>query len=124
MKNNISAFIVGIAILATGSCIAQGTLTGQNINYVVDNKILVPGKTSESQLSTLTVDQNTQVVTYMTDLGAPQQSVVTQGSPLRKDLVTFKIYDNLGREPITYSSFKSADGNGTFKSGLPSPEFF
>ncbi|MCA6380528.1 MAG: hypothetical protein IM613_02595 [Cytophagales bacterium] len=90
----------------------------------MNNSILVPGKTSEAQLSTLTIQETTQSVTYLTGSGRVEQSVITKGSPLQKDIVSFQSYDAFGREATKYLPYISTESNGAFKPALPSTEYY
>lgn len=97
--------------------LAQGTFTGQNRNYRVKNKILVP-ITSESALTTLNKTQSQQMVEYLDDQGKPIQSINVQGSPAGKDMVAVKEFDNLGREATNYLPMATSATDGRYKSGL------
>ncbi|MBL7877993.1 MAG: hypothetical protein JNL53_20170 [Cyclobacteriaceae bacterium] len=96
---------------------AQGTFSGQNRNYRVKNKILVP-ITSEAALTTLTKFQSAQVVEYLDDQGKPIQAINVQGSPLGKDVVDIKVFDNLGRETMQYLPMVSTATDGRYKPDL------
>ncbi|MEK6780697.1 MAG: DUF6443 domain-containing protein [Bacteroidota bacterium] len=90
---------------------------GLNMNYIIANTILVGNISNESSTTNLTVDQLSQTVQYFDGLGRPIQSVNTQGSPLKQDVVQPIVYDAFGREyrkylPVTY------EANGIYKAGL------
>ena len=119
-------FLIGIALLATLTiCNGQSpTIPVQNRNYTVSNGILVPGKTTEAQLSTLTIQETTQSVTYLTGSGRVEQTVITKGSPLQKDIVSFQSYDAFGREATKYLPYVSTESSAAFKPSLPSAEYY
>lgn len=93
-------------------------LSGQNLNYIVSNTILVPGITNADDVNGLSAELNSQVVQYFDDLGRPVQTVSTQGSPLKKDIVQPIVYDAFGRTTLNYLPYVSVDGNGRYKSGF------
>lgn len=94
-----------------------GSLTGQNLNYRVKNQLLVP-ITSEGGLSGLTVDQTSQVVEYMDEQGKTIQSIIVQGSPDKKDVVSVNVYDEIGRMPTRYLPMVSTASDGRYKANL------
>jgi hypothetical protein len=85
-----------------------------NYNYVRESIIQVSGQTPET-VATLTADQKSVTTTYFDGLGRPQQTVTTQGSPLRKDVVQPIVYDALGRETIKYLPYVDPGVDGFFK---------
>lgn len=113
-----------LAIINVGAWGQSPSIPAQNRNYQVTNRILVPGKTVETQLSTLTIQETTQSVEYLTGSGKTEQTVVTKGSPLQKDVVSFKVYDSYGREATKYLPYASAESNAAFKSSLPSIDYY
>lgn len=94
----------------------QSQFQGQSLNYIVSNTILKPGVTNELQVAGLTVDENSQSIQYFDGLGRSIQSVITQGSPDKKDIVQPVVYDAFGREAVKYLPFVSAETNGWYKS--------
>lgn len=85
----------------------------QNVNYIITNTILVSGK-SEADVNTLPVDERSQSTQYFDALGRLIQTVVTQGSPKRSDIIQPIVYDEFGREAVKYLPY--VDGNsGMFK---------
>ena len=87
---------------------------GQDMNYIVTNTILSADKKTDTDLSTLTIGELAQSTTYFDGLGRPIQSVTTQGSPTKKDMVQPIAYDALGREPKKYLPY-TAGNNGQYK---------
>lgn len=123
MKHLCFAFF--LLFVGANFCFAQSpSIPAQNRNYTVSNKILVPGKTSESQLTTLTIQETAQSVEYFNGSGKPEQTVITKGSPSQKDVVSFRVYDSYGREATKYLSYGSIESNAMFKTALPSAEYY
>ncbi|MES2734501.1 MAG: FG-GAP-like repeat-containing protein, partial [Bacteroidota bacterium] len=86
----------------------------QDLNYITTNTILVPGKRVEADLNELIAEELSQSTTYFDGLGRPIQSVATQGSPSKKDMVQPIAYDAFGREPLKYLPY-TAEQNGLYK---------
>jgi RHS repeat-associated protein len=104
--------------LATSSPFSvKGQFDNPFANAVSTNRISVKGISDLSIVSQLTVDSASQNVQYLDGLGRPIQSVVTQSSPLRSDMVTLAGYDLLGREPRKYLPLTFQD-DGRYKTGL------
>jgi RHS repeat-associated protein len=89
-------------------------LEGQNVNYITENGILIEGIQTESQISSLLVEQVTQSTTYYDGLSRAVQRVVTQGSPLKRDIVQVFSYDAFGRENKKYLPYTGGN-DGKFK---------
>lgn len=98
--------------------------TSQNINFIVSNTILVDNILTETSIKSLPVESNGQSIQYFDGLGRPIQTVVTQGSPQKFDLVQPVEYDAFGREVKKYLPYVSTQTNGWYKtsalSGLQS----
>src|SRR5690606_11448105 len=89
--------------------------SGQNMNYIVSNTILRPGVT-EGDIDTLSINSMSQTIQYFDGLGRPIQTVMTQGSPDRKDIVQPVVYDAFGREAKKYLPYApDGTGNGWYK---------
>ncbi len=87
-----------------------------NDNYIKSKKALI-GITGD--IITITnPDQVVDNTQYMDGLGRPVQSIVNQGSPLKKDFVQPILYDAYGRQVRNYLPFVSTQNNGLFKSGI------
>ncbi len=93
-------------------------LEGLNMNYIVSNTILVEGVTAMEDVDELTVQEKTQTIQYFDGLGAPMQTVVTQGSPLMKDIVQQSVYDGFGREHRKYLPVVVNRNSGWYKPGI------
>ncbi|MCE2935794.1 MAG: DUF6443 domain-containing protein [Cyclobacteriaceae bacterium] len=126
LKSFLINYLQGLLLLgvAASSTAQSPNIPAQNRNYVVRNQILVPGKTTEAQLNTLTIQETSQQVQYLNGNGRVEQTVSTKGSPQQRDLVSFQIYDAFGREAVKYLPFTSTESNGAFKLAQPSTEFF
>ncbi|WP_162347415.1 DUF6443 domain-containing protein [Pontibacter fetidus] len=101
-----------------GACYSQASITvsPNNYNYIVSNIILEEGKKTVESLEQLGADKREQNVTYLDGLGREVQTIITQGSPLGKDLVQPFAYDVYGRKEKSYLPYAANDGNGFFKS--------
>ena len=90
-------------------------LSGQNANYVAVNTIQSGNIDALSAVATLTPESLQQQVQYFDGLGRPVQTVITQGSPSKQDIVSPLVYDALGREYRSYRPFVASD-DGYYKS--------
>ena len=90
---------------------------GFNQNYIITNTVLVPNIIEESLIPTYynTVAKIQQSITYFDGLGRPIQSVVTQGSPNKNDIVFPVEYDAFGREAKKYLPYVHDASNGWYK---------
>jgi hypothetical protein len=95
----------------------QGLGGQQNINYVTSNVIQREG-VAEGGESLLDAQSLSQAVQYFDGLGRPIQSVVTQGSPLGKDVVQPFVYDGMGREFRQYLPVVVCTTDGWYKPTL------
>lgn len=114
-KGNAVAFTAPTFILSYG-------VDAINKNLIAVNDVLVPNIKTTSSIRTLTVEQNSQVIQYFDGLGRLIQTVSTQGSPSKADLVSPVFYDGLGREskkylPVSIGNAPSAP-NGWYKPNL------
>jgi hypothetical protein len=107
----------GLTSLPSSPFTLTSQLGGVDRNYVVTNTVLVDNITDPSTLDNLPIDQLNQSVAYFDALGRPEQTVVTQGSPLKKDLISTDVYDAFGRENKKYLPIVG-EANGRYKSGL------
>jgi len=107
-----------------GSDVAYGSIsqailtTTADLNYVRVRGILKAGvadsATAYGLSSAYDVVQTTQ---YFDGLGRPLQTVAKMQSPLQKDLVSYSIYDQFGREPIKWLPYVATTSDGNFKPG-------
>lgn len=106
-KGTAQAYVTAGFMVTTGP-------SGQNMNYIVSNTILRPGVTA-SDIDTLSVKSLSQTIQYFDGLGRPIQSVVTQGSPDKKDIVQPVVYDAFGRETRKYLPYVATTDDGLYK---------
>jgi len=100
-----------------------GQLEGLQQNYIVTNTILKNNVVGSLDVSSLSVDDLTQTVQYFDGIGRPLQTIVTQGSPLKKDIVQPVQYDIIGREANRYLPYASSENNGQFKVNAISDQY-
>ena len=89
--------------------------TGNAINNVKSNTVLISGQTTLSQVNGLSGSDIKRTVQYLDGLGRPIQSVAVQQSPTSKDIVEYIEYDELGRNPKSYLPFASSTNNGAYR---------
>lgn len=82
----------------------------QNQNYIRTTTLRSPTVNAGQ------IDQtpHIQLVEYIDGLGRPLQTVIPQGSPQKKDIVTPVSYDIVGRVDKQFLPYVSANSNGTF----------
>lgn len=90
-----------------------------NMNFIVSNAPQRPVKDLDS-LGYLTVEEMAQSIQYFDGLGRLIQTVGTQSSPLKQDIIQPTVYDKYGRETIAYLPV-SGDTSGLYKPGLINP---
>jgi RHS repeat-associated protein len=90
---------------------------GQNENYIVAHEALVDGILPGTALDALPRESLSQTVQYFDGLGRPIQTVSTQGSPIKQDIVQPMAYDQFGRETIKYLPYISGN-DGWFKTNF------
>ncbi len=89
----------------------KSQMDGVDMNYIISNSILVQGVVDSASVKTLPVDSLSQSIAYFDGLGRGLQTVVTQGSPSKHDIVSPVSYDPFGREQFKYLPFvNGADG--------------
>ncbi len=86
-----------------------------NYNYIQESTVEISGEMVPSNLVGLPVEQLNVHTTYFDGLGRPMQSVTTQGSPLKHDMVQPVIYDPYGRESKKYLPYSPNDNSGYYK---------
>ncbi|NDK57359.1 RHS repeat-associated core domain-containing protein [Pontibacter sp. BT213] len=84
------------------------------MNYVVENTVTVPGVKSAEEADLLAVGSLVQQINYFDGLGRSLQTVLTQASPLKQDIVTPLSYDAFGRPDTTYLPYVQGKG-GAFR---------
>lgn len=88
-------------------------LEGVNMNYIVTNTFLKAG-VKDSDIDTIGITNRSQTVQYFDGLGRPIQTVNTQASPQKHDVVAPITYDGFGREAIKYLPYVPATANGMY----------
>lgn len=105
------------ATFANGcTSLAQAMVLGNDYNYVITNDIQKTGITTDAQLQGLIIDKDqlNQSITYLDGLSKSIQSIYTQASPTKQDLVEFTNYDAAGRQVRQYLPY-SAGNDGGYK---------
>jgi hypothetical protein len=97
-------------LTALSQVFAVKSINTQNRNYIISNTILAPNITSETAIKNLPVESLSQTTQYFDDIGRPSQTVVTKGSPGKKDLVQPVAFDQFGRETVKYLPYTATNG--------------
>src|SRR6185437_7517643 len=84
-------------------------------NYIRVSDVAIPGVTSFAQEDQLAIGQKQQSTQYFDGLGKLIETVSHGATPLMKDLVTPKVYDNFGREVQKYLPYASVSTDGKYK---------
>jgi hypothetical protein len=92
-------------------------MQGVNMNYIIVNSVTQP-VTQESSIEALTIYQQSQDITYYDGLGRTLQTVSTQNSTGKKDMVLHSELDAIGREVKTYLPFVTSGNSGQY---VPTP---
>jgi hypothetical protein len=99
------------------------TINGQNLNYVITDVIQKPGIVTPGAVTMSSVDSVNQSIQYIDGLGRPMETVVTQGSPTRKDVLVPNVYDAFGREYKTFLPITKGD-DGSYKSVITESDVY
>lgn len=102
---NYSVIVTKAGVSGSGVSIpftVQSGLGTQDMNFVITNSFQIGGVQVTGSVQALSVVENSQTVQYFDGLGRPLQTVVTQGSPARKDIVQPFVYDSYGRKARKY----------------------
>lgn len=83
------------------------------MNYILSYTAQREGVTNASSLDGFTTKDVNRAIQYFDGLGRPLQSIVIEGSPSKKDLITPVVYDEHGRETRKYLPF-SKDNDGVY----------
>ncbi|MBS4044603.1 MAG: hypothetical protein KGZ59_12425, partial [Chitinophagaceae bacterium] len=84
------------------------------VNYVRTKEAVAP-ITTEASFDAASSSQVKQATQYIDGLGRPIQTVAKQASTTGKDLVSYNVYDEFGRETTKYLPYVSTENNGSFK---------
>ncbi|NSL86241.1 hypothetical protein ECE50_005340 [Chitinophaga sp. Mgbs1] len=85
------------------------------LNYI---RTYIPSKpyTAATDLNMQVSVENVAIGTVYSDgMARPLQNVIRQASPDKKDIVTFNVYDEYGREAMKFLPYKAAGADGAFK---------
>jgi RHS repeat-associated protein len=106
-----------IAVLGGACALTHAQTPTATHNYTMETVVKVAGKKTTSAVSALSsVDSANRSIQYLDGLGRPMQSVAWQGSPTKKDVVSFSVYDSIGRETRKYLPYaEQTSSNGSFK---------
>ena len=86
-------------------------------SYVVETIVKTAGKKTVTSLSSLPVESANRNIRYMDGLGRPIQTIGWQASPTKKDVISFQVYDDMGRETQKYLPYAEQSGNdGSYRS--------
>jgi len=94
----------------------------ENLNYVREHTVLVPGITDWKAVDQLPIGQKLQTTTYIDNLGRPVEKVDREmatpaaGNNLWGDVVQLTDYDPYGRRPKQYLPYTTTTQSGKFKS--------
>lgn len=80
-------------------------------NYILTTTL----RDATTYAGTISQTPNMQSVEYFDGLGRMVQTVVPKGSPMKKDMVTALLYDNMGRAYKEYLPYVSTENDGSFK---------
>jgi RHS repeat-associated protein len=107
-KAYLTIFITGLMLAAAQQ--AQG----QQIGFVQQDVIKIPGITTSSQLTGLTAFEKQTTRSYYGGLGQGIQTVMVKGSPSQKDLIQPIAYDALGRQTTSYLPYAGTVSTGDY----------
>jgi RHS repeat-associated protein len=122
-KYNVTVTKAGVTGSGTSSFFTlRDHLEGQNLNYISVSSVQLPNIKSVDRVRELSVDVRSLTIQYFDGLGRPMQTVGTQASPTKKDMVQTMAYDAFGREarkylPMTIDQSTSVP-NGWYKPNL------
>ena len=111
--DNIKRVITLISILFSCSDLYSQVVISQPMgveSYVVRKESV----TDVLSVAGLTNAEKTRVVSYMDGFGRPIQGIITAGSPNGKDVVSFNIYDEYGRQPKRYLPYEATTTTGAY----------
>ena len=105
------------ATVTTASFTLGTQLSSINMNLIITNTALVKNLTDKNSVNSQTVEKVSQSIVYFDGLGRAIQNVMTQGSPLKSDVVVPTRYDVLGREFVKYLPV-TLGNDGKYKDNL------
>jgi len=109
----LKAITLAIGMLIAGSASAQVTYPW----FVQTDVAKASGATSDSLLYNLAAKYRQTSRTFVDGLGRGIQSIALQASPLQNDIIQPVVYDNLGRQTVSYMAYagKSTDSMGRYR---------
>lgn len=119
VKNNVFLFLLlGVALPSISQYVPAAYPNASQVNAIKVWDVKMP-VTDPNVIATNTNPAEVTLSTqYFDGLGRPLQTVVKQGSPSKKDIVTPRIYDPLGRESEVFMPFASTTNTGDFKTNV------
>ena len=108
--------IIGVLFLIfSGSCLAQPPTQTTDRNKVTTNTPQKAGITDITQIDGKSVNEVSQTVQYLDDLGRPTQTINTMASPGHNDVIIRRAYDLYGREVRKFLPFTESGTPGEYK---------
>lgn len=77
--------------------------------------------TTETSLNALGSSFKVEGINYLDGLGRPIQDVLVKASPLSRDIVQPYVYDQYGRQSISFLPYTDANAPGTYRSSFITP---
>jgi hypothetical protein len=120
MQINRKIIAIGFIIIVTGFLTILSAQPSSSQNYVITNSLKQAGVINEGMVpgTPVATQGKSQTIAYFDGLGRPMQTVATQASPNKKDIVSPVEYDAFGREVKKYLPFvdiNSAAGVGGYR---------
>ena len=94
-----------------------------NYSYQREDIVRTGNILDKSQIASLGASDRTTNIIYFNDLGLPMEMVAKEQSPLGKDIMTPRVYDDLGRETKMYLPVVFNQTNGNYQSLLDNGEY-
>ncbi len=118
LANTYTVTVTKSGLSATSAPFVLGSqFAGINKNYIVTNTTQIGGLTDANAIQDLSAEKVAQSISYFDGLGRPVQTVATQSSVGKQDMVSPFVYDAFGREARKYLPVVT-ESNGRFKETL------
>jgi len=109
--------LIAISVLVLNNiCLGQASVSQ---NYEMSNTVKLAGITTEAGVNALPVatQGKTQTINYFDGISRSLQTVVTNGSPTQKDIISPSEYDAYGREVKKYLPYadQGSAANGSYR---------
>jgi RHS repeat-associated protein len=108
----------GSPAFTSGSIQIIDAISAQNLNYVLTNSVMKGNVKTLAEVSQLPADHNIQNVQYFDGLGRLIQTVATQASPSRTDVIAPAVYDSYGREYRKFLPVTPGGNMGKLQNGI------